>query len=158
MSDEPLETYSITQAFSSHLELATGLFDQYRMFYGQSSDMSLARDFLRARIQHQDAFIFLAIEEDRPPSGPLGFVLLYPSYDSVAAAPIWILNDIFVANEARRRRVGDALMKRAEELARETGAKRLLLTTAVDNVVSHRFYEALGYKRDAANCRYILDL
>ena len=53
-----------------------------------------------------------------------------------------------VAENARRRGVGRALMERSERLARETGAVGLTLSTAVDNLRAQHLYEATGYRRE----------
>jgi ribosomal protein S18 acetylase RimI-like enzyme len=39
-------------------------------------------------------------------------------------------------------------MKQAEELARETGAVGLTLSTAIDNVRAQHLYELMSYRRD----------
>ena len=48
---------------------------------------------------------------------------------------LWILNDLYVAAEGRRQGVGRALIDRARALAVETGAKGLILETAI----KHRY-------------------
>jgi ribosomal protein S18 acetylase RimI-like enzyme len=44
--------------------------------------------------------------------------------------------------------VGRALIRRAEQHARETGAAGLTLSTAVDNTKAQGLYESEGYVRD----------
>ena len=80
----------------------------------------------------------------------LGFVQLYPLWSSTRTPPgrFWLLNDLFVVESARRGGVARALMLRAEQLARETGAVGLTLSTAVDNLRAQPLYESLGYVRD----------
>lgn len=51
------------------------LFDNYRQFYGKSSDPDAAQIFLRSRISNSDSEIFIAEEEE---GQVLGFVQLYP--------------------------------------------------------------------------------
>jgi ribosomal protein S18 acetylase RimI-like enzyme len=62
--------------------------------------------------------------------------------------PIWLLEDLFVTPEARRRGVAAALMRHAEHFARETGAERLTLATAHDNLRAQSLYRGLGYVRE----------
>jgi ribosomal protein S18 acetylase RimI-like enzyme len=71
---------------------------------------------------------------------------------------IWILNDLYVAHEHRKYGLGRALMERARQLARETGAKRLTLATALDNFTAQRLYESLGYQRDEKFYHYSLEV
>jgi ribosomal protein S18 acetylase RimI-like enzyme len=144
----------IIRAGSEHLDLVAPLFDQYRQFYRQAPDLSAARKYIAQRLQNKDAVIFLAL--DQAGKGGLGFVQLYPSLASIPMKPIWILYDLFVAPSARNLGVGRALMDRATEHARETGADSLILETATDNHTAQRLYEKLGYRRDDAFYRYAL--
>jgi GNAT superfamily N-acetyltransferase len=50
----------------------------------------------------------------------LGFVQLFPSFSSVRAAAIFVLNDLFVLPSARRIGVGAQLLRAAAEKARST--------------------------------------
>jgi GNAT superfamily N-acetyltransferase len=149
-------TFQIRRASEEDLLTAAGLFDGYRQFYGQSADYALAEAFLRDRLTNNDSVVFLAID---PPSGEgLGFVQLYPSFSSVAARRIWILNDLFVAPAARRRGVGRALLAAAQDLGASTGAKRLVLSTAATNREARALYESCGYKEDDVFLVYKLEL
>lgn len=140
------------------LEMVVPLFDRYRIFYGQTSDLVLARRFLRARIEHRNSVIFLAVEPLEDGEKALGFTLLYPSFNSVMATPIWILNDLYVEESARRRGIAKALIARGRALAEETGARVMSLSTAKDNAPSRELYEALGFELDETFCTYTLQL
>ena len=123
------------------------------MFYGQASDSEAARDFLAARLSRGESVIFLALL-DREPAG---FTQLYPSFSSVSLQKLWILNDLFVTPKARRKAVAGALLGRAHEYARETGAKGLTLQTATDNRSAQALYEAHGWQKDMGFLTYILN-
>ena len=144
----------IIQAGPAHLSQLVPLFDAYRQFYKRRSDMAGARKFLRNRLAREESVVFLALDGKEA----VGFVQLYPSFDSVAMRNLWILYDLFVAPTARRRGVAKLLMERARRYAAETKAKRLILETAVDNVTAQKLYERLGWKRDTAFHRYYLDV
>jgi GNAT superfamily N-acetyltransferase len=128
-----------------HLGVLTGLFDAYRQFYGQEPDLPGARRFLEARLRGRDSVVFLAFRDDAPGTG-VGFVQLFPSFSSVSMRPIWVLNDLFVAPQARRAGVARSLLEAACELARSTGAARLRLSTAKDNGAAKALYLASGYR------------
>jgi ribosomal protein S18 acetylase RimI-like enzyme len=145
----------IIRATTEHLELVAPLFDQYRQFYRQAPDPAAARSYIAQRLNNEDAVIFAALSEKGGREG-LGFVQLYPSLASIPMKPIWILYDLFVAASARKLGVGKALMDRATQHAKETGADSLILETATDNYNAQRLYEKLGYKRDDAFYRYAL--
>lgn len=120
------------------------LFDAYRVFYRQPSDRGLARAFVGERLAQGDTVIFIA---ERGGEG-VGFTQLFPSFSSVSARRLWILNDLFVAPEARRGGVARALLERAKDYAVETQAKGLVLTTEVNNRAAQSLYEALGWTKD----------
>lgn len=150
----PSEKVAIIQAGAGHLELLVPLFDAYRRFYKQPSDVRGAREFLRERVARKESVAFLAMDGDKA----CGFVQLYPSFDSTAMRRLWVLNDLFVVPEVRKSGVAKLLMERARQLAVETKAKGLILETAVDNVPAQKLYEQLGWKRDTAFHRYYLDV
>jgi ribosomal protein S18 acetylase RimI-like enzyme len=136
----------IVRAGLEHVALVAPLFDAYRQFYKQAPDLDGATAFLRDRLAKEQSWIFVAMED--APDAALGFVQLYPSFSSVRMRPIWILNDLFVAPEARRLGVGRLLMDAALRLAQASGAARLTLATAKDNTAARSLYLSLGYRID----------
>lgn len=132
----------------------TDLFDQYRVFYRQPSDKTAVRSFLHQRLSRSDSAIIGAIVHDVI----VGFAQLYPSYTSVGLGRLWILNDLYVTEDARRRGVGTALMHAAQEYAELTGAVRMALATEVTNKKAQKLYENLGWIRDKDYYQYELDL
>ncbi|HWJ70261.1 MAG TPA: GNAT family N-acetyltransferase [Sphingobium sp.] len=131
------------------------LFDAYRIFYAQPSDLAGARAFLGERMAHRQSVILLAQDEA---DNALGFAQLYPSFTSVAMQPILILNDLFVVPEARGQGVGRALLHAAADHGRAVGAARLTLKTAIDNLAAQRVYEANGWTRETQFLSYNLPL
>lgn len=131
------------QATLDHLDQLVSLFDAYRQFYAQPSDLAGAKTFLANRIAHGESVIFIAYLEDKA----VGFTQLYPSFSSVSMKRVWVLNDLFVAPEARRKGVADALMQRAEQFATDTHAKGLALETALDNTSAQSLYERRNWTR-----------
>ncbi|MBD2088511.1 GNAT family N-acetyltransferase [Microcoleus sp. FACHB-1515] len=143
----------IIHADVSLVEQVAPLFDRYRQFYGQPSDLNRAKDFLRDRLTQSESVMFVAMAETA-----LGFTQLYPSFSSVSLQRIWILNDLFVLPEARNQGIGMALLERAKAWGIETQAKRISLRTAVDNVAAQTLYQKAGYLKDNAFWQYDLDL
>ena len=138
------------------MDLVAPLFDAYRQFYEQPADPALARAFIGARLERNESIVFLAERDGRP----VDFVQLYPLFSSTAARPrrLWLLNDLYVAPEARGGGVARALMLRARQLAEETDAVGLELATAHTNLPAQRLYESLGWRRDEKFPRYELVL
>lgn len=137
-------TIHVRQARPADAGAIAPLFDAYRQFYMQAADITLAHKFIRSRLENDESLIFIA--EDGPRL--LGFCQLYPTFCSVAAAPIFTLYDLFVTPSARTSGAGRALMLAAESHARTSGAVRLDLTTAKDNLRAQSLYESLDWVRD----------
>ena len=135
------------------IEMVARLFDQYRQFYGLAPDFNLARHFIGERLVGTESVVFLAVERDGA-ERPLGFVQLFPSFSSLKARRLWVLNDLFVASEGRGAGVGRALMDRARRHAEESGACRLTLETMRDNDVAKSLYRSLGYVQDEAEVEH----
>jgi ribosomal protein S18 acetylase RimI-like enzyme len=135
---------------AKEIALVAPLFDAYRQFYGQAADLEGARQFLLERLQRGEAVLFAVIEN----GNALGFTQLYPSFSSVSMKPIWVLNDLYVIGAARRRGVGARLLTAAVDHASQTGAARLVLSTAIDNVTAQALYERLGWRKDTAFLQY----
>lgn len=139
-----MSTITVRQAVLSDLDVLVPLFDSYRQFYGRDSNLGDARDFLSARFNHGESVLFIAQEGHTP----AGFVQLYPSFSSVSLARTFILNDIFVHEQWRKRSVGSLLIAAAVEFARALGAVRVSLSTAITNQAAQALYQSAGWKRD----------
>ena len=90
----------IVQATLEHLDQLTPLFIKYRELFGQVAYPESSRKFLSTRISRKESVIYLAMPDDE--ERILGFCQLYPSYSSLSLKRVWILNDIYVAEDARR--------------------------------------------------------
>jgi GNAT superfamily N-acetyltransferase len=146
----------IIRATPAHVSLIAPLFDLYRQFYKQSSDVDGATRFLSERLSRDESVIFLALKDAACSHPALGFTQLYPSFSSTSMRRLWILNDLYVVSAARKHGVGRALMDRARQFAIETGAEGLALETATDNFTAQRLYESLHWKKDDVYFRYNL--
>lgn len=143
------------QATVADIEVLVPMFDAYRVFYGNASDLALARRFLLERFAHNESIIFIG---ERDSGVAVGFAQLYPSFSSGSAARIFILNDLFVVPQARRSGVGGLLMDAAAEYGRAVGAVRLKLSTAMDNETAQALYESKGWLRDTHFYNYDFSL
>ncbi|MHC8395551.1 GNAT family N-acetyltransferase [Pseudomonas sp. LB3P93] len=140
---------------ATHIDKIASLFDAYRGFYGQPSNLPQSRDFIAERIARDESVIFFASDSI---GDALGFVQLYPTFSSIDAHRTWLLSDLFTAPEVRGQGVGRLLMNAARAFALSTGAKGMVLETATDNFTAQRLYESLGYVRDPGYYTYCLDL
>ncbi|MCI0713941.1 MAG: GNAT family N-acetyltransferase [Chloroflexi bacterium] len=144
----------IIRANVSQVDALAPMFDDYRVFYGQQSDIEGARRFLRTRLENNESVVFIAVDDE---GHGLGFVQLYPSFTSTSMRKLWILNDLFVTKEARGTGVATALLERARVYAIETHARGLTLQTAIDNEAAQKLYEKLGWRRDEEFYTYYID-
>jgi ribosomal protein S18 acetylase RimI-like enzyme len=148
----------VIRASAHDTEVIAPLFDAYRQFYDQLPDLEGARSFIRQRLERDESVVFLAVREAGSEAATLGFVQLYPAFSSVSICRVWILNDLYVVPDARGCGVGRALMAAAHAHAKQTGARRVLLSTAQRNARARALYDALGYVRDDQFVSYSLDI
>ncbi|AYF90872.1 GNAT family N-acetyltransferase [Pseudomonas sp. JS3066] len=147
----------IVQATLEHLDLLTPLFVKYREFYGELPFPESSRKFLEKRLSRKESVIYLAFPDDDD-TRLMGFCQLYPSFSSLSLKRVWILNDIYVAEDARRQLVADRLLQTAKKMARETNAVRMRVSSSVDNEVAHKVYESIGFREDTEFKNYILPI
>lgn len=140
----------VRQAGLADVARVAPLFDAYRGFYGQATDLALAQAFLRERLALGESFVLVAERGGET----VGFVQLYPLFSSVRVRRILVLNDLYVAESARRGGVAQALLRETEALARDAGALRLVLETGEDNRAAQRLYEKLGWRHVSENRWY----
>ena len=138
-------TATVRRATTEDLDAVTPLFDAYRRFYAQQGDLQRARDFLHERLHRGESAILLAELDGRA----AGFTQLYPMFSSVRTARIWILNDLYVDEGARRHGVARALLDAAAQFAKDQGAAGLMLETTRDNDAARALYRAAGWNEDA---------
>ena len=117
------------------------LFDAYRVFYNQTSDLQAAFNFLEQRTSKNESVIFVATIKGEA----VGFIQLYPIFSSVSLQPAWLLNDLFVAENARKQGVAESLLQQAKQFGLETNAAYMLLQTAADNYKAQSVYEKNGW-------------
>lgn len=106
-------------------------------------------------MENEESVIYLAVLEGDDLVA-LGFTQLYPLFASVSMHKLWILYDLYVVPEARRQGVAKALLDRARQLARDTGAGEIMLQTARDNHAAQALYESVGFERDETFYTYYL--
>jgi ribosomal protein S18 acetylase RimI-like enzyme len=145
----------IKQASIDDVEPLSRLFNAYRIFYEQESNLPLANEFLKERLQNAESVIFFASNNK---GEYLGFTQLYASFSSVSARRIWVLNDLYITPSARRLGIARQLMLAAQEFAQSTGSKGIALETAQDNTQAQALYGSLGYKKSSGVYHYFLTL
>ncbi len=140
---------NIIRAKEEHIPILISLLDEYRIFYHQNSDEQGAQKFLEARIKNKDSVIFIAFYD----GSPAGFTQLYSSFSTVSLKPIFILNDLYVYKEFRKKGIGAELLISAKDYCMLSGYKGLALETAINNPAQN-LYERLGWKKNTSSLYY----
>jgi GNAT superfamily N-acetyltransferase len=83
----------------------------------------------------------LARAED---GAPLGFATVYWTWQTLDAARVGVMNDLYVVPDARGRGVGRLLIEHCRGLCRKRGAAKLVWDTAPDNETAQRLYDSTG--------------
>ena len=144
---------SVKKAAIEDINGVSELFNSYRMFYKQETDLGLASSFISERIRNSESVIFFAQDSE---GNYLGFSQLYPTFSSVSAKKSWVLNDLFVAENFRKFGIAKQLMNSAKKLAIETNANGIALETSENNFNAQALYESLGYVKGTGVYNYFL--
>jgi len=78
----------------------------------------------------------------------VGFATVYWSWDTLIAARVGIMHDLFVIPPARGTGIADLLIEACVEECRRHGAAKLGWQTAPDNTRARRVYERVGATKD----------
>ena len=114
----------------------------YQRFYGRRGiDEGRNREFFRRFITPSDDGMLIAAWRD---GEPVGYACLYWHFTSLGAAEVVLMNDLFVAESARRNGIGRALIDASVDVARARGAAHLEWATRPDNEAGRRLYDATG--------------
>ncbi len=144
----------IRQISNLESNLVIGLFNKYRIFYNQESNIELAKKYIQDRLNSHESIIFVAFLENENIKTPIGFTQLYPNYSSIRAIKNWTLNDLYVEQEFRKMGVGELLINKAIEFAETKKAKKLELSTGIDNKTEQGLYEKIGFVRQKPDTEY----
>lgn len=141
----------VTRAQLAEVSQAAPLFAAYREFYGEPYDVEAASSFLASRLARDESIVLLAHDDE---GRAVGFTQIYPAFSSTRLAPIWILNDLFVAEEARGSGAVDTLLDTAATLAVDAGVIAIELSTAHTNLRAQAVYDRHGYQVDTVYQAY----
>jgi GNAT superfamily N-acetyltransferase len=154
----PLHTgaVEIRSATEDDLSALLPLLRGYCDFYGFSPPDDGLTEMARALIAAPDSEGMLLVADDG--DGPVvGFAAVGWKWSSLRAARIAVMEDLFVAPDARGGGAADALIRECADRAREHGAPVLSWQTAPDNHRAQAVYERVGASGDLW-LEYELDL
>ena len=87
------------------------------------------------------AFSVLAFDGTQP----VGLVNCFEGFSTFAGRPLVNVHDVVVLASHRGRRVGEQMLARVEQMARERGACKLTLEVLQGNRSANRLYERVGF-------------
>jgi GNAT superfamily N-acetyltransferase len=128
----------------------------YRDFYGArtADDDLLALSHALIEDPERDGVQLIARGED---GAAIGFATVFWTWSTLRAARIGVMNDLFVAPEARGTGVAEQLIDACLEQCRHRGACSLGWQTARDNKRAQALYERVGARREEW-VDYVLDV
>lgn len=127
------------------LERLLPLIAAYQRFYEvEEIDEGRNRVFFRRFLAPSEDGMLLGAREG---ADFAGYACLYWHFTSLQAAETVLMNDLFVAEPARGRGVGRALIEASAAVARERGAAYLEWATAPSNIAAQRLYDSTGATR-----------
>jgi GNAT superfamily N-acetyltransferase len=142
--------FNIKKASMVDLDVATNLFNQYRIFYRQQTDYEKCKAFIRERLKQGQSHVFLVYVGDQA----VGFVQLYELYHYIKLGKQWLLSDLFVHPDFRGNGLSVALIDRSKKWCDETGACGLMLETEKTNDIGNTLYPRCGFEYDGLHNYY----
>ncbi len=136
--------YNIRKAILEDLDETAELFNLYRIFYRQESNLEKGKEFLKERFLHCESEIFLAIIDNKA----VGFVQLYKLFHYTTLQRQWLLSDLFIHPDFRGKGLSVKLINRCKAWCDETGACGLMLETEKTNAIGNRLYPKCGFEYD----------
>ena len=139
----------VTRVGAGDIEELLPLMRAYCDFYAVSPSDEDLLALSRALIEDpaREGVQFIARRAD---GAPLGFATVFWTWSTTRGARIGVMNDLFVAPEARGAgggRVGERLIAACAERCRAHGAVSLTWQTALDNVRAQALYDRIGARR-----------
>ena len=145
---------NIKRANKNDANIIGEVFNLYRVFYKQDSNVEIAQKYIADRLTNNESVIFFAEDNDKC----IGFTQLYPTFDSVNVRQKIVLYDLFVREEYRRKGFAKLLMNTAKQYASDNNFGSIELSTGKTNTQGQSLYESLGYIRDNEYYTYDLEI
>ncbi|WP_208103241.1 hypothetical protein [Myroides sp. LoEW2-1] len=81
--------FKIRKANLEDLQELSQLFNEYRVFYRQVSNLERSMEFIKNRLLNNESDVFIALVEDKV----VGFVQLYKLFHYIKLEKQWLLSD-----------------------------------------------------------------
>lgn len=121
---------------------AVDLFDDYRQHYGANPAPDAVAAWLRDQVVAERERIYLAGDE----AGAYGICSVVVMPAALTLRTVWLIRDLFVAEDRRRHHVAQGLLEHVANEARAAGAHRLALQTDAANDRALALYAKCGFR------------
>jgi GNAT superfamily N-acetyltransferase len=125
------------------LPLMRGYLDFYEVAPSDEALLALSRALI-ADPEREGVQLLARGDEGRA----VGFATIYWSWATTSAERIGVMNDLFVAPEARGTGVAEALIEACRAECAAHGAGKLTWQTAPDNAAAMKVYDRVGATRE----------
>ncbi len=125
------------------LPLMRGYCDFYEVSPADDALLTLSRALLAD--PRREGVQLLARDED---GRAVGFATVFWSWATTSAERIGVMNDLFVAPEARGSGAAEALIEACRAECAEHGAGKLTWQTALDNERAQKVYDRVGANKE----------
>jgi GNAT superfamily N-acetyltransferase len=143
----PGSPFDVAPVTEHDLEELLGLMRAYCDFYETAPPDEELLDLSRALLADPELEGLQLIGRDLE-GRAVGFATLFWSWDTTEAARIGIMNDLYLAPEARGAGLAERLIEGCRERCRARGAVRLEWQTAPDNHRAQAVYDRVGGVRE----------
>jgi ribosomal protein S18 acetylase RimI-like enzyme len=147
----------ITRASASDLSVVLPLFDGYRQFYEQVPNLDACKEYLSERLSKLESAIFLAFEEVNGEKIGIGFTQLYMTFSSVTLKKFWVLHDLYVKEDFRKKGVAKMLINKSKELALENAPIGLVIESRISNQSAQHLFDSVGFVKEGEHYFYFLE-
>jgi GNAT superfamily N-acetyltransferase len=125
------------------LPLMRGYCDFYEVDPSDEALLAMSRELIAD--PGKEGLQLIARAED---GRAVGFATIFWTWTTLSASRIGVMNDLFVAADARGSGVAEQLIEACAERCRERGITELDWTTAHDNARAQTLYDRVGAQRD----------
>ncbi|WP_245233869.1 GNAT family N-acetyltransferase [Mycobacterium sp. PS03-16] len=135
---------SISAVTSADVDVLLPLLRAYCDFYRVDPTDDALRALIRALLDNPGEGLQLIARDG---DTPVGFATVYWTWQTLYAARVGVLNDLYVVPDVRGGGTGRALIAHCRALCAERGAAKLVWETAPDNTVAQRLYDGIGAEK-----------
>jgi len=147
----------IREATEADLPQVLALYAQPGMDNGHVLSVEQAKEVFAQFQSYPNYRLFVACLNNTAPHAVVGtFALLIMHNLAHCGTPSAIVEDVVVSPEQQGRGTGKAMVAWAQNLAREAGCYKLVLSSNQKRERAHIFYESLGFQRHGFS--FLIDL